>query len=100
MLVIVCDDLGERFEDVKDMVGVVDINLSVGVVAIWVLLLFLFLLFTLSLLVFKVFRSYRAMLQTMRTRCFGKRNRIICEVRKSDLHLFLSLAVKCLYHVQ
>ncbi len=76
MLVIVCDDLGEGLENVEDMVGVVDIK-RVGVVAIWWLLLFLSLLLTLSLLVFKIFWSCRSMLQTMRSRCFGKRDRRI-----------------------
>ncbi len=58
-------------ENVEDMVGVVYIN-RVGVVAIWLLLLFLSLLLTLSLLVFKVFWSCRSVLQTVRTKCFGK----------------------------
>ncbi len=98
MLVIVCDDLGEGFENVEDMVGVVYIN-RVGVVVMWLLLLFLSLLLNLSLLVFKVFGSCRSVLQTMRTRCFGKRDRIIREVRKSGLHVFLSLAGKCLNHI-
>ncbi len=98
MLAIVCDDVGEGLENVEDMVGVVHIN-RIGVVAIWLLLLFLSLLHTLSLLVFKVFWSCRSVLQTVRSRCLGKRDRIIREVRKSGLHVFLSLVVKCLDHI-
>ncbi len=48
VFVIVCDDLGEGFEDVEDMVGVAYVNV-VGVFAILFLLLFLSLLLTLSL---------------------------------------------------
>ena len=98
MFVVVCDDLGEGLENVDDMVGVVDIN-RVGVVAMWLLLLFLSLLLILSLLVFKVFWSCRSVLQTVRSRCLGKRDRVIRKVRKSGLHVFLSLAVKCLDHI-
>ncbi len=99
MLVIVCDDLGEGFENVEDMVGVVYIRLIIGIVTMLLLLLFVSLLFSLPLLIFKVFRSCRAVLQTMRSRCFVERDRRIREVRKCFLHVILLLNFECRDHI-